>query len=206
MIHRIAFTLALSVAVPALHAQTAPAAAAPQAKEDLVRVALDTAEGRIVIALDRGKAPITTANLLRYIDNKRLDGATFYRAMPNDSKGGLIQGGITDDARKLYPPIAHEPTSSTGIRHLAGTISMARQAPGSARSDFFILTADIPGFDAGGQGGDKDGFAAFGHVVEGMEVVQKIYKAPVSATKGLGAMKGQMLEPQIKITKASRVK
>jgi peptidyl-prolyl cis-trans isomerase A (cyclophilin A) len=198
--------LALALAAPAFATQ--PSAQSPMAeqKEDLVKVALDTAAGRIVVALDRARAPITTANFLHYVDSGRFNGATFYRAMPNDSKGGLIQGGITDDARKMFAPIAHEPTNKTGLHHVAGTISMAREAPGSARSDFFILTADIPGFDAGGPGGDADGFAAFGHVVEGMDVVKAIYAAPTSPTKGDGIMKGQMLEPQVKIVKASRIK
>ena len=83
---------------------------------------------------------------------------------------------------------------------------MANAAPGTAQADFFILLSDMPGFDAGGPGGDADGFAAFGHVIEGMDVVKKIFDAPVSPTKGEGAMKGQMLEPPVKIIKAERVK
>ena len=79
-------------------------------------------------------------------------------------------------------------------------------APGTARADFFILISDIPGFDADGPGGDADGFAVFGHVVEGMDVVKKIFDAPVSPTKGEGAMKGQMLDPPIKIVKVTRLK
>jgi peptidyl-prolyl cis-trans isomerase A (cyclophilin A) len=82
---------------------------------------------------------------------------------------------------------------------------MARLAPGTARSDFFILTTDIPGFDAGAANGDPDGFAAFGHVVEGMGVVAKIFASPVSPTKGDGPMKGQMLDPPVKIVRMSRV-
>jgi peptidyl-prolyl cis-trans isomerase A (cyclophilin A) len=83
---------------------------------------------------------------------------------------------------------------------------MARLAPGSAQADFFILLSDTPGFDAGGYGGDPDGFAVFGHVVEGMDVVKKIFVSPVSETKGEGVMKGQILEPPVKIIKAERVK
>jgi peptidyl-prolyl cis-trans isomerase A (cyclophilin A) len=82
---------------------------------------------------------------------------------------------------------------------------MARLDPGSAKSDFFILLSDMPGFDAGGPGGDPDGFAAFGHVTEGMDVVRKIFEAPVSPTMGEGVMKGQMLDPKITIIKAARV-
>jgi len=119
--------------------------------------------------------------------------------------GGLIQGGVTTDARKLYPPIAHEPTTQTGLHNVAGAISMANGGAGTARSDFFILLSDMPGLDANGPGGDATGFAAFGRVTEGMDVVKKIWAAPVSATKGEGAMRGQMLEPKVQIIKVSRL-
>ena len=194
---RIAFAAALCAAAPtALPAQPAPAPPAAQApREELVKVAIDTAAGRIVVALDKGRAPVTTANFLAYVESGKLDGEGFYRAMPL-TDGGLIQGGITSDGRKLRPPIAHEPPSLTGIRHTAGAISMASAAPGEARSDFFILTSDVPSFDAT--------FAPFGRVVEGMDVVEKILASPVSATKGEGWMKGQMLDPPVKIRAAKR--
>ena len=83
---------------------------------------------------------------------------------------------------------------------------MANAGPGTARADFFILLSDMPGLDANGPGGDANGFAAFGHVTEGMDVVTKIFESPVSATKGEGPMKGQMLDPTIKIIKAARLK
>lgn len=189
--------------------QTA-AAAPPSADADLVPVAIDTNLGRIVVALDRTHAPVTTANFLHYVDTHRYDGQNFYRAMHmSDDKGdmgGLIQGGIRTDARKLYAPIAHEPTSQTGIHNLAGAISMANAGPGTARADFFILLSDMPGLDANGPGGDANGFAAFGHVTEGMDVVRKIWDSPVSPSKGDGAMKGQMLDPPVKILHAQRVK
>lgn len=194
----------LGAAVTPASAQPATAADAPKA--DLVAVAIDTSLGRIMVAVDQAHAPITTANFLRYVDTQRFDGQTFYRAMKTGADGGLIQGGVTSDARKHLPPIAHEPTSATGLKHVAGALSMARLAPGSAKADFFILTTDIPGFDAGGPGGDADGFAVFGHVVEGMDVVKAIFAAPTSATKGEGVMKGQMLEPPVTILKAARVK
>ncbi len=186
-------------------AQTSPSPPAAQApKEELVPVAIDTSMGRIVIALDRGRAPVTTANFLKYVDTHRFDGQSFYRAMKMGD-GGLIQAGVRTDARLLFPPIAHEPSSVTGIKNTAGAISMARLEPGSARADFFILLDDTPGFDAGAPGGDEAGFAAFGHVTEGMDVVRKIFEAPVSATKGQGIMKGQMLDPEIRIVKAVRL-
>ena len=209
MKHRIlAAALLASLAIPAL-AQTSPAPAPTAAQEDLVLVAIDTSLGRIVIALDRGRAPVTTANFLRYVDGHRLDGQNFYRAMHiSDGRGGdggLIQGGVTTDARKLFPPIAHEPTSQTGLKNVAGAISMANAGPGTARGDFFILLSDMPGLDANGPGGDANGFAPFGRVTEGMDVVKRIWEAPVSATKGEGVMKGQLLEPKIKIVKATRL-
>jgi peptidyl-prolyl cis-trans isomerase A (cyclophilin A) len=160
-----------------------------------------------VVALDRLHAPVTTANFLHYVDTHRFDGESFYRAMHMPGgDGGLIQAGISSDARKLYPPIAHEATSQTGLKNVAGAISMANAGPGTARSDFFILLSDMPGLDANGPGGDANGFAAFGRVIEGMDVVKKIFEAPVSATKGEGVMKGQMLDPPVKILKAVRLK
>ena len=201
MFTRIALAaLALSALPVAALAQTAPVAApAPAPADDLVKVALDTSAGRIVLALDRGRAPLTVANFLAYVDSKRYDGEAFYRAMPYGD-GGLVQGGIVTDARKLRKPVAFESTTKTGLSNVAGTVAMAAAAPGQAQADFFIMTTDITGFD-----GDS-GFAAFGRVVEGMDVVNKILAAPRSPTKGLGAMKGQMLEPRIRIVKAARVK
>jgi peptidyl-prolyl cis-trans isomerase A (cyclophilin A) len=194
MMIRFAFALSLWMAAP-VAAQTTPAAPAPAG--DVVKVALDTSAGRIVLALDKSRAPLTTANFLKYVDSGRFNGESFYRAMNFSGGGGLIQGGITSDAHKLYPAVAHEPVSRTGIKHVAGTVSMAAFSPGTAEADFFILTSDIPSFDAS--------FAAFGHVVEGMDVVKAIQASPTSPTKGEGVMKGQMLDPVVKITKASRV-
>ncbi|MEO7240092.1 MAG: peptidylprolyl isomerase [Sphingomicrobium sp.] len=193
MIIRIALLLSLFAAAASAQAPAAPPAALP----DLVRVALDTDSGRVVLALDRGRAPLTTANFLAYVDSGKFNGESFYRAMPL-TNGGLIQGGITSDARKLGAPVAHEPPAKTGLHHVAGSVSMASAAPGEARSDFFILTSDVPSFD--------EYFAPFGTVVEGMDVVKAILAAPVSPSKGAGAMKGQMLEPAIKIRTAARVK
>ena len=207
MIDRLLVAVLLT-AMPAAGLAQAPAAApiaAPAPEHDLVPVAIDTSLGRIVVALDRGRAPVTTANFLHYADTHRFDGQNFYRAM-HVGDGGLIQGGVTTDARKLYPPIAHESTDRTGLHNVAGAISMANAGPGTARSDFFILLSDMPGLDANGPGGDANGFAAFGHVTEGMDVVRKIFESPVSATKGEGPMKGQMLDPQVRIVRVARLK
>lgn len=173
-----------------------PSPAAPEPKADLVHVALATSKGRILLALDRGRAPISTANYLRYVDSKRFDGITFYRAMPYGQGSGLIQGGITRDARLLYPPIAHEPSSKTGIPHEAGTILFAHTGPGTARADFFITLGPIP---------FGDDFAPFGRVVEGMDVVKAILGEPTDPDKGVGAMKGQMLKNPVPIRTARRV-
>lgn len=201
----LALLLLGSLASPVFAQAAAPSAPqAPAPKDDLVPVAIDTSLGRIVVALDRGRAPITTANFLHYVDTHRFDGQNFYRSM-HMGDGGLIQGGITTNARLLYPPIAHEPTTTTGLHNVAGAISMANAGPGTARSDFFVLLSDMPGLDADGPGGDANGFAPFGHVTEGMDVVKKIFGSSVSATKGEGVMKGQMLEPTIKIVHAARL-
>ncbi len=199
MTKRFALLALAFLSSPALAQQAEPVPPAPAVAENLVPVALETPLGRIVIALDRGRAPLTTANFLAYVDAKKLDGESFYRAMPY-GEGGLIQGGITSDARKLAKPVAFESTAKTGLSNKAGTIAMAALAPGQAQADFFIMTTDIPAFD-----GDN-GFAAFGHVTEGMDVVKKILAAPVDPNKGEGSMKGQMLEPRITITKAARLK
>jgi peptidyl-prolyl cis-trans isomerase A (cyclophilin A) len=194
------FTAAVlaALAAPAL-AQVAPP---PSTPTEEVPVAIDTSVGRIVVTLDKTHAPVTTANFLHYVDTHRFDGESFYRAM-HIGDGGLIQGGIRSNALKLYPPIKHEPTTQTGLHNTAGAISMANAGPGTARADFFILASDIPQFDATAE---DPGYAVFGHVTEGMNVVQKILAGPVSMTKGGEAMKGQMLEPVVKIIKAARVK
>lgn len=199
---RFAFALSALMANAAFAQTPPPPVTAPQ----LVRVAFETSAGRIVVDVDKGRAPVTAGNFLRYVDNGRFNGESFYRAMPYTSGEGLIQGGITSDSAKLYPPIKHEPTTVTGLKHVAGTLSVARGAPGSARADFFILTTDIPGFDADpARDGDNAGYAAFGQVVEGMDVVRKIFAMPTSPTKGEGVLKGQMLDPVVKISKAARV-
>ena len=198
--HLIFAALVAAFAAPGLaQAPAAPPAQAP--KDDLVRVAIDTDKGRIVVALNRGRAPLTTANFLNYVDKKWLDGQPFYRAMPF-ATGGLIQGGVRDGAKQLAP-IAIETTAITGLKNVAGAIVMANAGGNSTRSDFFILTTDVASFDATAT---APGFAPFGMVVEGMDVVKAILASPRSPTKGEGVMKGQMLEPTVKIVKAARVK
>ncbi len=200
--------LLVGAAIPAAaqQAQPAPAPASEAPKEDLVRVALDTEAGRIVLALDRGRAPVTTRNFLRYLESGRLDGINFYRAMKLWDGHGIVQAGVRDGA-KLLPPVRHEPTSETGILHEDGTVAMARAKPGTAQGDFFITIGKVEGFDAGKDpSGDNLGFAAFGRVVDGMDVIRELLGSPVSATKGeKEGMKGQMLDPPVKIVKAVKL-
>lgn len=179
---------------------------APPAPTSDPEVVLHMAEGDVVLALDPTHAPLTTANFLRYVDQKRLDGVTFYRTMKLGDGIGLIQGGARGDPKRVLPPVAHEPTTQTGLSHGEGAISMARYEPGSATSDFFITASAMPSLDADpAQSGDNAGFAVFGHVASGMDVVKRILDAPTSPTEGEGVMKGQMLAPPIVILTARRV-
>ncbi|HEX4846710.1 MAG TPA: peptidylprolyl isomerase [Novosphingobium sp.] len=178
--------------------------------EDIVRVEIVTELGTIVADLFHKQAPITVKNFVRYADSGRYNGMSFYRSMKLDwgtPPNGLIQAGIRDGA-KLLPPIAHEPTNVTGIKHKRGTLSMARLAPGTARSDFSILMSDLEGFDAVPDSPDPEkraGYCAFGQVVSGMDVALKIFDAPRSPTLGEGFMKGQMLSPPVKVLRVRRV-
>lgn len=175
-----------------------------------VRVILTTAMGPITVEVDREHAPLTAANFLRYVDQKRFDGTVFYRAMKlgTDEQGngqGLIQGGTQNDPKRILKPVAHEPTTQTGLKHLTGALSMARWAPGTATGDFSILVSPLPALDADpSQPGDNVGYAVFGYVVDGMDVVRQIHASPTSATLGEGHMKGQMLAPTIRIVTARR--
>ncbi|HYG28788.1 MAG TPA: peptidylprolyl isomerase [Allosphingosinicella sp.] len=184
------------------------AAAAPRTQEplpDIVRVRLETEAGAIVVALDHRRAPLTTANFVRYVDAGRFDGTTFYRASrtPGSQGRGFIQGGIRRDVRRMYPAILHEPTSETGLRHREGAISMARAEMGAgAIGDFFITASAMPSLDARR---GAPGYAVFGRVEEGMDVVRRILAAPTAADRGRGAMRGQMLERPVRIVRARRV-
>lgn len=193
---------------PATPAETPPQPPpVPEKVYETVRVAIATSEGPIVLALEKERAPVTTANFLRYVDQKRLDGTAFYRALKvsDDGSYGLIQGGTQGNLKAMLPPIAHEPTTKTGLSHIDGAVSMARGAPGSAAGDFFITVGDLESLNADpSKPGDNLGFAVFGRVVEGMDTVRRIMNAPTSPTLGEGAMKGQMIASPVRILTARR--
>jgi peptidyl-prolyl cis-trans isomerase A (cyclophilin A) len=195
VIPRLLLALLACFAVPAAAQAPAPAPA-------LVR--LHTSAGDMVVALETQRAPITAGNFLHYVDTRRLDGTEFYRAMHTAADAGLIQGGVRDGS-KLFPPITHEPTSQTGLSHVDGALSVPRFGVGTAQGDFTIMVGDQHYLDAGpGSAGDGLGYAVFGHVVEGMDVVHRILAAPTSPTEGEGVMRGQMLSPRIRIITARR--
>lgn len=196
--------LALLMLPLQLAAQTIAPSGPPQ--QAAAKVRLETTVGAIVVALEQTRAPITAANFLRYVDEKRFDGITFYRAVDVAPGFGLIQGGIRGDIKQFLPPIAHEPTTATGLSHTNGAISMARNAPGTADASFFITVGNLTSMDADPkQAGDNLGFAVFGHVVEGMEIVRHILQEPTSPTEGEGIMRGQMLAEPVRILSARRV-
>lgn len=161
--------------------------------------------GDIEVELYPEKAPKTVAGFLAYVDSGIYKDGTFYRVLNNDNQftgvphSYLIQGGIWQSNHALsitLPPIAHESTRETGILHTNGTISLAREAPGTGGSEFFICIGDQHGFDYGGENNpDGQGYAAFGRVVDGMEVVKKIYHRPEY---------DQHFDPPIKINKIKR--
>jgi peptidyl-prolyl cis-trans isomerase A (cyclophilin A) len=181
--------------------QPAAAASAPAT----VKVVLKTSLGDIVLAVETARAPITAANFLRYVDQKRLDGCEFYRAMAvgDDGQYGLVQGGLRGNPKRVLKPIAHEPTSVTGLSHVDGAISMARADPGTATADFFVVIGDLVSLDAQPDSGDP-GYAVFGHVIDGMDVVHMILGQPRSPTAGEGVMRGQMLAEPVKILTVRR--
>jgi len=201
----------LAIAMGAAQAQEPAPATAPVDEPQTTLVAIDTTMGTITVALETERAPITANNFLRYADEHRLDGTVFYRVMRLDwgeQPNGLIQGGARWDPERILPSIAHEPTSETGVHHTAGTISMARGEPGTANADFSILLSDLEGLDADPTSEDPDlkaGYAAFGHVVSGMEVARAIFDAPIDPEEGEGFLKGQMIADPITILSVRRM-
>jgi len=206
------FTLATLLLAAPLHAQDVPEAATePAPSFETTNVVLETTMGDIVIALETERAPITSANFLRYVDEDRFDGIVFYRAMQSEwgeQPNGLIQGGAQWDPDRVLPQIEHEPTTLTGLTHTRGAISMAMGEPGTANGDFSIMLGDQTGLDADPDAEDpvwRHGYAAFGYVIEGMGVVEAIHSAPVDPQLGEGWMRGQMLARPVVVVDARRV-
>ena len=175
----IALLLALAVAVP------------------LPRVAFRTDLGDFVVEVDEGRAPASARNFLRYVDGGRYRGGAFHRTVntsPDNQPGkavkiDVVQAGAAPG--KDFPPVALERTRDTGLTHVDGAVSMARDGPDTATSDFFVCVGAQPALDFGGKRNpDGQGFAAFGRVVKGMEVVRKIQHSPAQ---------GQSLEPPVPI-------
>lgn len=188
-------------------------AAAPAAAANAPRVAIETETGRIVVEVYPDKAPVTAGNFLMYADKGLYKGATIYRTVRadndhNPAKISVIQGGLNLEEGQAdpAPPIAHETTAKTGIKHTDGVISMARGDPGTAGAEFFICIGDNPVLDFGGQRDpDGQGFAAFGKVVEGMDVVKTINAAKADLTTPDDYVRGQLLSPPVKILSVKRL-
>jgi peptidyl-prolyl cis-trans isomerase A (cyclophilin A) len=181
-----------------------PFALHAQETSGTVRVRIETDAGVIVADIDSAHAPRTAANFLRYVREGRYDNGAFYRVVtrtnqPRDSiRIEVIQGGIDRDGSKRLPAIEHETTLDTGIRHEDGTLSMARSRPGSASSEFFIVVGAQPSLDFGGlRNPDGQGFATFGRVIEGMDVVRRIQAMPADSAPP------QRLKVIIRIIRAS---
>jgi peptidyl-prolyl cis-trans isomerase A (cyclophilin A) len=189
---------------------TATALVSTQSKT--IRVRVQTELGDIVMEVDPIKAPLTTANFLKYVDAGHYDGGVFHRTVKMDNqpestvKIEVIQAGVNPQrTNEGFPAIALERTSVTGILHKDGVVSMARGGPDSATSGWFICINDQPSLDFGGnRNPDGQGFGAFGRVVAGMDVVRKIQAAPASTTRTTNA-EAQRLTPPIKIVKVARV-
>ncbi len=178
-------------------------ATAQGAAPGMVRVRLVTSAGSITLALDARRAPITTANFMTYVDDGRFDDTRFYRAArrTTDPKFGFIQGGIRTDARRALPPIALEPTTRTGLRHVDATVSMARgENPNSAMGNFILTVGAVPSLDARDP---RPGYAAFGRVIGGMAVVRRILALPSGG--GSGPMRGQMILRPVTLIRAERL-
>jgi len=175
----------------------------PGVAADSSRARIVTELGEILIEIDTAHAPITSRNFFRYVDEGFFNGGQFHRTVKIDNqpqnkvKIEVIQASVAPARLKdEYPAIPLERSSDTGLRHLDGTISMARGGPDTAQSSFFVCIGDQPSLDFGGaRNPDGQGFAAFGRVVQGMDVVRKIQQAPAEA---------QQLKPPVRILKVER--
>ena len=173
------------------------------ARETIIPISMEAELGPIQLELYPDRAPITVSNFLRYVDENRYEDFHFYRVVhmenqpDNDVKIEVIQGGLGFDKHPMeLPTIVHETTDKTGIRHLNGILSMARLEPGTASSEIFICINDQPELDFGGKRNpDSQGFAAFGKVISGMDVIRKIQLLPET---------NQILDKVVKVNSIQR--
>jgi len=169
-----------------------------------LRLLVETELGAFTLELDDARAPVTTRNFLRYVDAGHYDGGSFFRTVRADNQGAarvpiaVIQAGVLAEREPDdFPPIGLERTRDTGLRHVDGALSMARDGPDSATSSFFLCVGDQPELDFGGRRNpDGQGFAAFGRVASGMDVVRRIHAAPAD---------GERLAPSVRIQRVRRV-
>jgi peptidyl-prolyl cis-trans isomerase A (cyclophilin A) len=169
----------------------------------MVGIVIETTAGEIEAEIDTHRAPITAANFLKYLDGGLYDGGRFFRTVRPDNqvdkpvKIAVIQAAANPDRRReFFPPIPLERTNATGLTHKDGTLSMARSTPDTARDSFSICVGDQPALDfGGGRQPDGQGFAAFGQVTRGMEVVRTIQ---------MGAATGETLTPSVTILRVRR--
>jgi peptidyl-prolyl cis-trans isomerase A (cyclophilin A) len=197
--------MAALVLIGGLAQERAASPVPPAAVRTPVRVRLETALGPIEIEVDGTRAPVTAANFLRYVDRGDYDGGRFHRTVRAGNQPGktvlidVIQAGRDPASpRPELPAITLERTSVTGLRHVDGAVSMARDGPDTATSDFFICIGDQPELDFGGhRNPDGQGFAVFGRVVAGMDVARRIHAAPAD---------GQSLTPPVTIRKGRPVR
>ncbi len=195
-------TIGLCICLPLIWIYVASRFASPVSSE--VDVIIATSLGEITVRIDTLRAPVTASNFLRYVDEGLYNGGTFFRTVrlenqPDDSlRIEVIQGGANREKREQYfDAIELERTSSTGLLHLDGTISMARSGPDTATSSFFICIENQPELDFGGmRNPDGQGFAAFGQVTRGMDVVRAIQMAPAD---------GQSIRVPVVIQKTRRI-
>jgi len=200
------FVVALATGILA----QAPVAPAPAATTPVL-VVFETERGAITMEIDVGRAPITAGNFLKYVDGKFYDGGMINRAVRPDNtvrkdvEIQVIQFQSDPARRDMFPPIPMERTSVTGLRHLHGVLSMARNGPDSAQASFSIVINDQPEMDFGGRRNpDGQGFAVFGRVVAGLDVVHTIHAARTAAAGQPGPYATERLDPPIRVLKAYR--
>ncbi len=184
-------TLFILIAAVGISVSACSPAETPEAAPVAV---IETTLGDIAIELNAGAAPITVDNFIAHVEAGVYDGGSFYRAVrdetdrPDVDPMNLIQGGYDRDGFPGAEGISHEPTSETGLSHVRGAISMGRFEVGTASTEFFIMVNDYPGLDAGSgtRNPDEAGYAVFGQVIDGMDVVEAIWGQPTSLANAPG--------------------